>query len=505
MEISIKRIRDRHATDQWYPGSVSLNLLGGIGGRSVAQTKPMGFWKNVNSYIDVVFNCDTYIEWEDNYTDIYRDINIYFDTNCLWKIDLENSNLDDTQFGGSGLFVTIYDVSPSIHFGGYSHTDIKAGHGTIRLRASNNYTFDGFNGYLAIQHPDPGNENQLTTTYVNFFLSGIPADPGGEFYADPTNFRVPGEDYITRYANLYDALNTPYVTSKPQWITNIQIGSLSGNTHPVSFDIMGNGRGQRSGSIVFSDTSTTASIQVFQDEVLGNIKFGYLYNWFVGIDSRKLTSSDSWLIPYSYQLEELLLYGVNNGRDLKSTRTHPGDPIVGNPTTECPFWRYSSSQFGTNNLGFSAFAGGARFTGLSKGVQLTEDRGKESVAVFLSLDDYSETQSVGLVLHYLDYSKKLFHLKYSGFSIRIFRWATSTENNDLSDGDTALPYSGNDGQNYPTIYINGKIWIKENLVETKYRNGDNIPYIQFANWWSPGLDEIGVRGAYDDDMDNVFH
>ncbi|MCZ8297022.1 MAG: fibrobacter succinogenes major paralogous domain-containing protein [Flavobacterium sp.] len=40
-----------------------------------------------------------------------------------------------------------------------------------------------------------------------------------------------------------------------------------------------------------------------------------------------------------------------------------------------------------------------------------------------------------------------------------------------------------DGKSYPTVLINGKEWMKENLSVTKYRNGDVIPQVTDINQW----------------------
>ena len=44
--------------------------------------------------------------------------------------------------------------------------------------------------------------------------------------------------------------------------------------------------------------------------------------------------------------------------------------------------------------------------------------------------------------------------------------------------------TGNDGQTYSTISINGQVWMAENSRETKYRNGDTIPSVSDATTWS---------------------
>lgn len=57
--------------------------------------------------------------------------------------------------------------------------------------------------------------------------------------------------------------------------------------------------------------------------------------------------------------------------------------------------------------------------------------------------------------------------------------------------------TGNDGKTYATIQIGGKWWTAENLRETKYRNGDEIPVVYKNEDWCELT--AGARTVYDND------
>ena len=65
---------------------------------------------------------------------------------------------------------------------------------------------------------------------------------------------------------------------------------------------------------------------------------------------------------------------------------------------------------------------------------------------------------------------------------------------------TAGTMTGNDGTSYQTVQIGTQLWMAENLKETKYRDGTDIPEVTDpANWG--GL-STGARGAYNNDSGN---
>jgi hypothetical protein len=94
-----------------------------------------------------------------------------------------------------------------------------------------------------------------------------------------------------------------------------------------------------------------------------------------------------------------------------------------------------------------------------------------------------------------------------GASIRLVRNATVGEQL-LADGTTMTPYEGTDEKVYRTVKIGDKVWLGENLAETKRSNGDWIQGFDMGVY-TPILSsvweqlDIGALCAYDDDMSNV--
>ena len=60
---------------------------------------------------------------------------------------------------------------------------------------------------------------------------------------------------------------------------------------------------------------------------------------------------------------------------------------------------------------------------------------------------------------------------------------------------------GNDGKTYKTVKIGNQVWMAENLRETKYRNGSEIPAVSDDNRW--GSLSTGARCVFDDGESNA--
>jgi hypothetical protein len=91
--------------------------------------------------------------------------------------------------------------------------------------------------------------------------------------------------------------------------------------------------------------------------------------------------------------------------------------------------------------------------------------------------------------------------KASGASIRLFRSATAAEQL-LPDGTACEPYQGNDLKVYRTVKVGTQIWLADNLAETKFRNGNDIPEVTDAGDWA-ALTTAGMC-AYSNDLDNAY-
>jgi uncharacterized protein (TIGR02145 family) len=69
------------------------------------------------------------------------------------------------------------------------------------------------------------------------------------------------------------------------------------------------------------------------------------------------------------------------------------------------------------------------------------------------------------------------------------------------DGNSAI-YVGNDLRRYKCVLINRIWWLAENLMETRYRNGDLIPIVTDDTEWSALI--TGARCSYNNDESNAI-
>lgn len=197
------------------------------------------------------------------------------------------------------------------------------------------------------------------------------------------------------------------------------------------------------------------------------IKYGKLYNWYAATDSRGIASSG---------------WHVSTDTDFITTATYLGGTDLGfgdwddagGPMKETGYTYFNSPNSGaTNSSGFYGRAGGIR----------TSSGSFSS----LNLISYIRTLYGGsqYIFTELRYNTDHIYIRYvlgdnakEGTSIRLVKNSTS-----LTNGQTGT-YTGNDGYVYKTICIGTLEWLSENLIETKYTNGDNIPNVTDNTAWS---------------------
>jgi len=194
-------------------------------------------------------------------------------------------------------------------------------------------------------------------------------------------------------------------------------------------------------------------------DVSQKLNWDYLYNWWIGVDERKVTSSDDWIVSTKVSIEDLLDYcggsSVAGGKLKEEGLLHWDYPNVG----------------ATNDFGFSAVGGGLRDWDGS--FILLGDNG------FLwSSDEYSSEGGYSAVFYRQEvYVVQNNNLKTLGLSIRLCNPSTL-----LSEGE-AGSYIGNNGTVYSTIVINGIEWLDLNLAETEWRDHTPINYIPKSEDW----------------------
>lgn len=208
-----------------------------------------------------------------------------------------------------------------------------------------------------------------------------------------------------------------------------------------------------------------------------NIKYGYLYNWYATIDSRSITSS-GWHVPSNTEWTTLQTYlgGVSvAGGKLKSTGF--------------AYW-LSPNAGATNETGFNGRGSGLRnginglFSGMKDWSYFRSSTASNGVGAIRHIDSQLVTGNFGG----LDTE--------DGQPIRLLKDATT-----LSDGESGI-YVGNDGRKYRTICIGTQEWLADNLMETKYRNGDAIPEVTDNAAWT--LLSTGARSSFNNLETNAY-
>ncbi|PKM91640.1 hypothetical protein CVU82_00300 [Candidatus Falkowbacteria bacterium HGW-Falkowbacteria-1] len=216
-----------------------------------------------------------------------------------------------------------------------------------------------------------------------------------------------------------------------------------------------------------------------------SIVFGFIYNWYAVNDGRDI-ANDEWFVPDDSQWNILINY-------------LGGTSVAGSKMKESGVTYWKDPNTGTNDFNFNARGGDAR--GLNGYFQLAENQygqlWSKSSTRYLSL--YYEEDSAGV---YSDSPKW-------GYYVRLFRDASIDEQNNLSDGESAEAYIGNDGKVYRTVKIGDQIWLADNLAETKYSNGDWIPGFDDGSYTAISISSwanltTGALCAYDDDLSYVM-
>jgi len=210
------------------------------------------------------------------------------------------------------------------------------------------------------------------------------------------------------------------------------------------------------------------------------INFGYLYNRYAIIDSRKITSSDDWRIP---------IYN-NSNQDYEILSTYlGGESIAGGKLKSTGFVYWNSPNTGsTNESNFNARGSGLRGTnGTFSSLN--------SNLLFWIIFSPSPTSPQGVTILYNSASlSRGLSSANNGQSIRLIKNTTT-----LTNGQSGT-YIGNDGKIYRTICIGTQDWLADNLTETKYRDGSIITVVTDNTAWAALTTE--ARCVYNNDEKN---
>lgn len=205
-------------------------------------------------------------------------------------------------------------------------------------------------------------------------------------------------------------------------------------------------------------------------------EYGLLYNWYTVIDERNISSSDDWVFANRTQI--LLL------------TTNAGGFFTGAYNVKESGTTHWNTDNGTNTTGFNSRGNGNR-DNLGEFNEL-KIRGRFCYKNGLSNGVLDVRDNVYEFTDYGSYNYKI------GEGIRLL----------YTGSGTPTSYTGNDGKVYRIVTIGAQTWLADNLSETRFRNGDIIPwyganpanYFTNAEW--AALTTSGVC-AYDNDVNNV--
>jgi len=224
----------------------------------------------------------------------------------------------------------------------------------------------------------------------------------------------------------------------------------------------------------------------------GDVKYGYIYNRLAVVDSRNMAPS-GWRVATNNDFVVLNDYLINNGYGYLGSGSDVGKSVASKYG-----WNYSSTAgdvgndtLSNNSTGFTAVAAGWRsiatgfmFSGVYAGLW-TQSTHINGFPQYCTVYYKSNTLNVGI-------TSDSGTIDQVGMSVRIIK----------EDSNNPMSVVGNDGKVYPTVKIGNQVWCAVNSAETKYRNGNTIPYITGQSNWINATS--GGRCAYNDDESLVY-
>ena len=194
------------------------------------------------------------------------------------------------------------------------------------------------------------------------------------------------------------------------------------------------------------------------------INYGYLYNWDAATDSRGVATSNAH-VPSRDEWESLF-----NSIDIFNVNKWP---LAGGKLKAIGNTYWNNNIGAINEFGFGAIGGGERDTYTGNFTLINE------VGMYLSTTTYF--MAIIQVI-FLDHTSEIIkgtnNDKTLGQSIRLII------DTPIEINGTHAIYVGNDGKRYNCVLINGVWWLAENLMETKYANGDLIPEVTGNTAWA---------------------
>ena len=212
-QISLKTIRDRHATAAWVPPPVYFSVMCMIDNAALGSTNAFSRFKDpaLPDYKRVNASASPlHIEWVQGQERRVYQVNI--SANCAWRI-----HQGDTTMG----LVNIRETHAHIHLDNNVLYGIKGGNGYIRLSVDPLFELD--TGQLVVEHanPDSGTGYSKIIITLEKNIPGIADD----FYVVPNMFTLDGNYHPSLSATIYTGSSTatPSILGSPVWMTNWNI------------------------------------------------------------------------------------------------------------------------------------------------------------------------------------------------------------------------------------------------------------------------------------------
>ncbi len=281
------------------------------------------------------------------------------------------------------------------------------------------------------------------------------------------------------YLKIVDGANTYY--SVP-FVPECGISDIPDGYQPMR-DMNGCVMRDTDGTILYEECSDIPD----PEPPIEEIKYGYLYNGYAATDRRNIAAS-GWHVPAGNEIIDLLEHLDSGYVPFSEYSDIAGGKLKETGTT---YWLTPNTD-ADNETGFNAR--GSAFRGASDGIFY----GLQQVLYIWCSDVYAADETyVGVMGAYDSAAARLGTDHFNtGFALRLIKDTTA-----LTNGQTGT-YTGNDGKIYRTICIGTREWLADNLCETKYRNGTDIPEVTVNATWAALA--TGARCSYDNDESNAF-
>jgi uncharacterized protein (TIGR02145 family) len=505
------------------------NINFGATADSIVVKKKKMIWWNPVQMLSVIFGRKTYRIYSDveevisNEYSKDNSINGVIDERDYLLGDVTDSNIDNTieQFSGALLLGTAQNRIDEVYLTGNSGNMLITCNGIGRYAYYNTsptqtatdfvtdyaavwsptgVTVSSDDNVIRFTHTTPGEEftGETTCSYHFGNLQGIVVKTiASHSLASTDSWNTRGGSEAQALLELItDEIATMY--SRPKQLIQM---SLRETAEALAINVNGNmqdalnlygtqyrvfcvNRGEfdvrnRAWSLdLFEIGSKTAVPDVSETEE--QVKYGYLYNWYVAGEINYAIAGTGWHVPTSTEFITLQTY-------------LGGGAVAGGKLKEIGLDYWNSPNTGaTNEVSFNGRGSGVRSSNGSFTLLL------DSTYFWTTTPSYDPlTMGTCYWLFYNDDSLSFQNIAIkTANAIRLIKDSTT-----LEDGETGT-YTGNDGKVYDTICIGTQEWLSCNLAETKFTNGEDIPNVTDNDEWAALTMEAYC--AYDNDESNAL-